>query len=78
MRLPETYARQMQELLGQEYEAYMESFEREYSQGLRVNTRKISPEAFLDLWGESLAPVPWCSAGFYLSPGGKLPSKHPI
>ena len=78
MRLPETYARRMQELLGDECEAYMESFEREYSQGLRVNTRKISPEAFLGLWGDPLESVPWCPAGFYLSPGGKPPSKHPF
>ncbi|MFR3483936.1 MAG: hypothetical protein ACLTXL_10830 [Clostridia bacterium] len=56
----------------------MESFEREYSQGLRVNTRKISPEAFLGLWGDPLESVPWCPAGFYLSPGGKPPSKHPF
>ena len=78
MRLPETYARRMQELLGDECEAYMESFEREYSQGLRVNTRKISPEAFLGLWGDPLESVPWCPSGFYLSPGGKPPSKHPF
>ncbi|MFR5071496.1 MAG: hypothetical protein ACLTDS_04815 [Bianqueaceae bacterium] len=39
----------MQELLGDECEAYMESFEREYSQGLRVNTRRYPRKHFRTL-----------------------------
>ena len=40
---PSLYEENMKKLLGEEqYEAYLHTFERNYWQGLRVNTAKIS------------------------------------
>lgn len=41
-QLPESFIQQMKELLKDEFEAYIQSFEHERYYGLRVNTNKIS------------------------------------
>lgn len=69
MKLPENYLAAMKELLGEEYEAYLASFEEPKSLGLRVNTRKISVEDFLKLTPFHLTPVPWTENGFYYEEG---------
>ena len=40
MELPSNYLEEMKELLGDQYEAYLASFEQKTRQGLRVNTRE--------------------------------------
>ncbi|WP_288230413.1 hypothetical protein [uncultured Faecalicoccus sp.] len=47
IQLPKNYIQQMKELLKDEFEAYMQSFEQERYYGLRINTNKISVEDFL-------------------------------
>ena len=47
MELPSNYLEEMKELLGDQYEAYLASFEQKTRQGLRVNTAKIAPETFI-------------------------------
>ena len=42
--LPEDFREKMRKLLGKEYEAYLESFEKPCHNGLRVNTMKLSAE----------------------------------
>lgn len=44
MELPSNYLEEMKELLGDQYEAYLASFEQKTRQGLRVNTAKIAPK----------------------------------
>ena len=44
MKLPEKYCLEMRELLGEDYQEYLESFGQPPKSGLRVNTLKISPE----------------------------------
>ena len=53
MALPELFQENMRQLLGGEYEAYLESFSQKRVYGLRVNTLKISPEDF-----ERICPFP--------------------
>ena len=77
---PKPYEEAMKALLGEEqFAAYCQTFERDYWQGLRVNTAKISPQAFARRYGDPmpLRPVPWCPAGFYLNGETKQFSKHP-
>ena len=76
MNLPDAYMRQMQELLGEEYSAYLDALERSPAAGLRINTRKISVEAFLKISPFVLRPVPWCAEGFYYDRDEK-PGVHP-
>ena len=47
MELPVKFKEQMKELLQDEYEDYLQSFDHERYYGLRVNTLKISVEEFL-------------------------------
>ncbi len=54
----------MAALLGDEYPAFLASYDAPASVGLRVNTLKISVEAFCALAPFDLAPIPWCPAGF--------------
>ena len=83
MYLPEQFLKDMQELLGEEADAWQQSYEQEDEKagergfrGLRVNTGKISPEAFRELSDFSLRPVPWTGNGFYLE-GEERASRHP-
>ncbi len=76
MRLPIAFAEKMKELLGEEYEAYEESFQKPHYTGLRVNTLKISPEEFLKVSPFELTRIPWTENGFYYD-SKQQPAKHP-
>ena len=65
MQLPEEFIKSMKELLGTEYEAYLESYKKPKVQGLRVNTNKISVADFLKITPFGLIPIPWTENGFY-------------
>lgn len=80
-QLPEAFLLKMQELLGEEFGQYLESFKEEWKPGLRVNTLKLSPGELAELVPWNLEPVLWADNGFYYD--GTLdgevlrPSKHP-
>lgn len=76
MNLPEKYLENMKELLGTDFDAYIESFNDSRLYGLRVNTMKISVEDFLKISPFKLTPIPWIENGFYYSEDDK-PAKHP-
>lgn len=76
IQLPENYIQQMKELLKDDFEAYMQSFEQERYYGLRINTNKISVEDFLKISPFPLEPIPWTDNGFYYQ-GDQKPAKHP-
>ena len=65
MKLPLKYTETMKALLGEEYDAYLASFDEERFYGLRVNTLKLSAEEMAARGVFSLRPVPWCETGFY-------------
>lgn len=76
MQLPEKYLDSMKELLGNEFDDYIQSFDEPRLYGLRVNTSKISVEDFLKISPFKLTPIPWITNGFYYSEEDK-PAKHP-
>ncbi len=67
MKLPESYLKNMQELLDIDYEAYLTSLDQPSFTGLRINTAKVSIDDFLKINPFNLAPVQWCENGFYYS-----------
>ena len=71
MNLPEKYLENMKELLGTDFDAYIESFNDSRLYGLRVNTMKISVEDFLKISPFKLTPIPWIENGFYYSEDDK-------
>lgn len=76
MNLPAEYTDAMKELLGSEYEQYIESFNDKRLFGLRVNNLKISTEDFLKISPFHLEPIPWIDNGFFYTDEEK-PGKHP-
>ena len=75
--LPDKYIESMRELLGDEFNEYLESLGKKYVSGLRVNNLKISNEELLKLLDKKLRPVPWITNGFYTNGDDRL-SKSPL
>lgn len=76
MQLPESFESRMMDMLGEEYTSFLQSLDKPFHHGLRVNTSKISVEEFLKISPFSLQPVPWIENGFYFDEKEK-PAKHP-
>ena len=85
MQLPAAFCQRMRRLLGDEYEAFEASYEKERVQGLRLNRLKLGEEEpdWRRLAGKleaetgfSLSPIPWVKEGFYYQEGDR-PGKHP-
>ena len=70
--LPELFLERMEQQLGEEYPAYLESLERPRAVALRVNPLKGEKPA-LPFVGE---PVPWEPMGYYYDPEAR-PGLHP-
>ena len=62
IQLPETFTASMKDLLGDEYQAYLDSFEEPRIYGLRVNTLKWTPEQCRQVYGD-FKQVPWIANG---------------
>lgn len=77
MKLPNEFLKKMRGLFGDdEYEDFLKSYDMQRFYGLRVNTLKISVDAFKRISPFELEPVPWTKDGFYY-PEGVNPGKHP-
>lgn len=77
IKLPEKFTETMQTLLGDEYDAFIESYNRPVYSGVRVNTLKLAPQDYLALTGEILEAVPWNENGFYCESAKKY-SRNPL
>lgn len=75
--LPGAFQEKMRELLGADYENYINCFEEPRHYGLRVNTSKISVEDFQKIAPWPLRPVEWIPNGFYYDGTNASPAKHP-
>lgn len=76
VQLPAEYEKKMRQLLGEEFEDYIRSFEEGRAYGLRVNTLKLSPQAYQNLSSYALSPIPWTKDGFYYEK--EQPGRHPF
>lgn len=76
INLPESFKNRMQEMLGDEYQAFLDSYELKDKSGVRVNTLKLSPDKFQKLSKFKLEPIPWINTGFFYGEDD-VPSKHP-
>ena len=65
MNLPSAFLTRMQEMLGEEYEAFLQSYESGHYQSLRLNPRKTDREEFMEKSPFHLTPVAWEKNGFY-------------
>ena len=74
--LPQDFLDRMEQMLGEEYPAFLESYEKERYQSLRINTLKADRQQFLKQAPFALTPVPWAKNGFYYEKEA-TPGKHP-
>ena len=74
--LPEAFTDRMQKMLGEEYPAFLQSYEETKKQSLRINCLKGRKENFLENCPFSLSPVAWEENGFYYEESDR-PGKHP-
>ena len=75
VELPERFTERIKGQLGEEYEAYLASFQDKSRNGLRVNTAKLSTEAFEKMSPFALQPVPWVANGYIYE--DERPAVHP-
>jgi len=76
LKLPPAFLKRMKDYLGDDYAAFLASYDHPSNIGLRINTLKITPEEFETISPFPLDPVPWEPAGFLIPPGHH-PGKHP-
>lgn len=75
VELPESFKQRIKEQLGEEYEAYLQSFQDKSRNGLRVNTGKLSAEEFEQMSPFGLQKVPWVPNGYIYEE--ERPAVHP-
>lgn len=65
--LPTAYETRMRDLLGDDFDAYMRALDEPPVRAFRINTDKISPEAFARLDTFSEGKIPYVENGYYFS-----------
>ena len=76
--LPQKFLEDMKEILKDEYDDFIKSYEEPKTTGLRVNTLKISKEELLNLNLFNLTQIPWANEGFYYDETIDRPGKNPL
>ena len=77
MDLPQEFLVRMKDMLGEEYDDFLRTYEEPRRFGLRVNTLKISVEEFIRLAPFHLTRIPWIENGFYYEKEDD-PARHPF
>lgn len=75
--LPREFCEKMQELLGEEYDAYRQSLEQNPCTAVRINTNKVSLKTWDAICPFPQEPVAWTEKGRYYDSGQIQPSRHP-
>ena len=74
--LPQEFLERMENMLGEEYPAFLKSYDIARYQALRRNPQKGDDVSFLNRGGFSLERVPWAEHGYYYT-AKDTPGKHP-
>lgn len=77
-KLPQRFLDDMKELLMDEYDDFIKSYDEPKTTGLRINTLKINKEELLNLNLYNLTPIPWADEGFYYDEEVDRPGKSPL
>lgn len=75
--LPKDFVDSMKELLGDEFNEFEKSYDKERFAGLRYNPLKTDFDSFKNAMPFELRPVPWAYEGFYYDLNDR-PGKHPF
>ena len=63
--LPIKFEERMRNMLGEEFEAYLDSYQNTRQFGLRINPLKITKEELEDGSGFHLSEIPWTETGYF-------------
>lgn len=75
--LPPEFLLRMKEMLGGDYDAFLKSYEKKRTFGLRVNTSKISCQDFERLAPFPVTRIPWVENGYFYQEESR-PSRCPL
>ncbi len=75
VKLPEAFLNRMRDMLNEDYEAFVRSYDEERAYGLRVNPLKCDKERFTEIMPFELTRVEWASEGYYYVESER-PGKH--
>ena len=64
-RLPQEFLSRMKNALGDEFDEFLSSYDRDKIQGLRLNSLKCDGKAVFDEF--DLRGIPWCDSGYYFN-----------
>ncbi|WP_455539579.1 RsmF rRNA methyltransferase first C-terminal domain-containing protein [Terrisporobacter sp.] len=76
--LPKQFLDEMQEILGDEFEDFLKSYDEPKTTGLRLNTMKMDKDKLLNLDLFQLSEIPWAEEGFYYDEKIDRPGKNPL
>lgn len=74
--LPPDFLKRMEEMLQEDFPAFLDSYEQPRTYGLRVNTAKISCEEFEKIVPFPVRPIPWTKNGYFYEEDSR-PSRCP-
>lgn len=76
MELPVKFLERMKNILGDEFEVFLNSYDESRKSSLRINTLKGDAEKLFKNFGFELSKIPWTAEGYYYSDDIR-PGKHP-
>ncbi len=76
--LPKEFLNEMKNILKEEYDDFIKSYNYPKTTGLRVNTLKMEKDEFIDLNLYKLEQIPWAKEGFYYDESIDRPGKNPL
>ena len=76
--LPKQFLDEMKEILGNEFDDFLKSYEEPKTTGLRLNTMKMDKDKLLNLDLFQLTSIPWTEEGFYYDENIDRPGKNPL
>ncbi len=76
MKFPKLFEDRMKKLLGEEFNEFSQCYSKPHYGGLRVNTLKITPQAFEKICPFPITRIPWIYNGYYYDTSLQ-PARHP-
>ena len=77
-KLPQQFLDEMKNILKNEYDDFIKSYEEPKTTGLRVNTLKMTKEKLVNSGLFKLNQIPWANEGFYYDETIDRPGKNPL
>jgi NOL1/NOP2/sun family putative RNA methylase len=74
--LPEEFEKRMRQMLGDEFEAYLDSYQDTRQYGLRINPMKITKEDMESCEAFHFSRIPWAANGYFYQENDQ-PARHP-